>query len=262
MIHSSAIIDKTANIDPSVEIGPYAIIGKNVTIGKNTTVGAYTFIQHCIIGENNKISNHAALGNDAQDTKFNGGDNNVIIGNNNIIREFVTIHRGSINSSTIMGSNCFLMAYAHVGHDSVLEDKIYMANCASLGGHVKVEFGAILGALAASHQFCRIGRLSMMGGGTMITQDILPFMLANGDRAKLFGLNKVGLRRNGVSEQSAKNLKKAYWMLFESKTIFTEALAELEKLNAQADMGPEVNHLINFIKSSKRGFCRTALTKA
>ncbi|OGS22629.1 MAG: acyl-[acyl-carrier-protein]--UDP-N-acetylglucosamine O-acyltransferase [Elusimicrobia bacterium RIFOXYA2_FULL_39_19] len=261
MIHNTAIIDKTAKLDPSVEIGPYAIIGKNVTIGKNCSVGPYTFIQYSEIGENNKISNHAAIGNDAQDMKFKGGDNKVVIGNNNNIREFVTIHRGSINEVTGMGNNCFLMAYSHVGHDSVLEDNIYMANCASLGGHVMVETGAILGALAAAHQYVRIGRLSMIGGGCMITQDILPYMLANGDRAVLYGLNRVGLKRNGISPVAIRNLKKAYWMLFESKTIFTEALKAIEKMNEEEKMGAEVTHLINFIKSSKRGICHTALTK-
>ncbi|MBU0951808.1 MAG: acyl-ACP--UDP-N-acetylglucosamine O-acyltransferase [Elusimicrobia bacterium] len=261
MIHPTAIVDKSAQIDKSVDIGPYAIIGKNVSIGKNTTIGPYTFIQYCQIGENNKISNHVALGNDAQDTKFKGGSNNCIIGNNNAIREFVTIHRGSINESTKVGSNCFLMAYSHVGHDSILEDNIYMANCASLGGHVLVEFGAILGALAAAHQFVRIGRLAMLGGGAMITQDILPYMLANGDRAKLYGLNKVGLRRHGITPQAIKNIKKVYWQLFESKTMFTEALKIVEKMQEEENMGEEVTHLINFVKTSKRGFCRTALTK-
>lgn len=261
MIHKTVIIDKTAIIDKSVEIKPYAIIGKDVKIGKNTVIGPYSYMEYAEIGENCNIFNNVTIGTRPQDMRYKGQKTKAIIANDCTIREFTTIHRGSHTPATKVGNKCYLMAYSHVAHDCVLGNEIWMANCATLGGHVEIEDSAIVGGLVAIHQFIRIGKLAMLGGGAMVSKDVLPFMTSSGDRAKLYGLNSVGLRRHGYTEQTIKNIKRAYHILFGSKMLFTNALEHLKKIHQEENLGPEVNHMIEFVGKTKRGICHPAHKK-
>ncbi len=261
MIHKTAIVNKDIKIHDSVEIGPYAVIGENVKIGKGTKIGAFSFLEFCEIGENCKISNNVSIGNQPQDLRFKDNVTKVIIGNNCTIREFTTIHRGSHTESTKIGNNCYIMAYSHIAHDCILENDVIMANCATLAGHVTVEEGAILGGLVAVHQFCRIGKFVMVGGGAMVSKDIPPFTIASGDRARLYGINVVGLKRKGFDNAKIRNIQKAYRLLFESKLIFSDAFQILQDMHENENLGPEIEHFINFIKLSKRGICHSAHKK-
>jgi len=172
MIHKTAIINPKAEIHPSVEIGPYAIIGENVIIEENTIIGAYSYIEYAHIGKNCKIAQSVCIGTAPQDFKYKGNVTYAIIGNNCTVREFSTIHRGSSTEKTLVGDGCYLMAYSHIGHDCCVGKEVIMANVASLGGHVYVEDYVVFGALAAAHQFVRIGKLSMIGAGSMVTLDV------------------------------------------------------------------------------------------
>jgi len=261
LIHKTAIIDKDAKIEESVEIGPYTIIGGNVKIGKNTKIGPHSFLENCEIGENCKISNSVSIGNEPQDLRFKGNLTKVIIGNNCIIREFTTIHRGSHTDLTRLGDNCYIMAYSHIAHDCIVGNDVIMANCATLAGHVTVEDGAILGGLVAVHQFCRIGKLAMIGGGAMVSKDVPPFTIASGDRARLYGINVVGLKRRGFDNTKIRNIQRAYRLLFESKLIFSDAFQILQDIHADENLGPDIQHFIDFIKLSKRGICHSAHKK-
>jgi len=255
MIHKTAIIDKSAEIDSSVDIGPYVIIGKEVKIKRGVFIGAYSFIEFATINENCKIYQNVCIGTPPQDLKYKNEKTYVIIGNDCIIREFATIHRASLTEYTTIGKKCYLMAYSHVAHDCILGEGVIMANCASLGGHVQIDDRAVIGGLAAIHQFCKVGKLAMLGGGTMVTMDVPPFVVACGDRVKLYGLNYVGLKRNEFSKETIDNLKYAYKTLFMSKLSLTVALERLENYNIEKK-DKEIEYLINFIKSSKRGICR------
>jgi UDP-N-acetylglucosamine acyltransferase len=256
MIHPTVIIDKTANIDPSVNIGPYAIIGESVSIGKNTTIGAYSYIEFSNIGTDCKISNNVCIGTPPQDFKYKDKKTNVIMGNNVTIREFATVHRASLLDSTKIGDNCYLMAYSHAGHDCILGKEVVLANCASLGGHVQIDDWAVIGGLVAIHQFCKVGKLCMLGGGTIATMDVPPYTLSCGDRVKLYGLNLVGIKRRNFSHSTVEKLKNAYRILFMSKMPLTEAVNYLESINSEkSKFDPEVDNMIKFIRSSKRGIC-------
>jgi UDP-N-acetylglucosamine acyltransferase len=254
MIHNTAIVDPTAELDSSVEVGPYAIIGKSVKIRKNTVIGAYSHIEHADIGENCNISYYVCIGAPPQDIKYAGKKTRVVIGDNCIVREYSTIHRASKTDETTVGKNCYLMSYIHIGHDCVIGDEVTMANCASLGGHTHIENYAVLGALVGVHQFSRIGELTMLGAGTMAAQDVPPYTMACGDRAELFGLNVIGLKRRKYSTEKIKSLKTAYHILFSSKKPLKEALEQLEKNEKPT---AETKHLVDFIRSSKRGICHS-----
>jgi UDP-N-acetylglucosamine acyltransferase len=258
MIQNTAVVHKSARIDGSVEIGNYVVIGENVTIKKGTKIGPFSVIENAVIGENCDISHSVSIGTPPQDMKYKGQKTLAIIGDNCTIREYATIHRASALEATIVGNNCYLMAYAHVAHDCTLGDEICMANCASLAGHAEVEDFAMLGGLAAVHQYTRIGKLVMVGGGAMVTRDIPPFMLASGDRARLYGLNLVGLKRRGMNDSAIKAVKHAYHMLYGTKKLFSEALKQLEKTHKKENFGNDVDHIINFIKTSKRGISSPA----
>jgi len=256
MIHPTAIINPNAKIDKSVEIGPYVVIGEDVNIGKNTKIGAHAYIEYSTIGENCSISQSVCLGTPPQDFKYKNKKTLAIIGNNCTFREFATVHRGSMTDATRIGDNCYFMAYSHAAHDCVFGKEVVMANCASVGGHVFLDDYCIVGGLVAIHQFCKIGKLCMLGGGTIVTMDVPPYTLACGDRVKLHGLNVVGLKRRNFSLDTIKKIKSAYKLLFMSKKPLSEALAELEFINKDSRMyDKEVENLINFIKSSKRGVC-------
>ena len=258
MIHPTAIIDSTANLATDVEVGPYAIIGKHVIIGKGTTVGAHAVVGDWTeMGENNQIFPQASVGAPPQDLKYKGEECWTRLGNGNMIREFATIHRGTVtgHAETVVGNNNLLMAYSHVAHDCVVGNGVVLANVATLAGHVTVEDHVIIGGLVAVHQFSRIGAYAMIGGGTMVGMDILPYTIATSNKreAKLRGLNLIGLKRRGFTEEAIANLKKAYKTLFMAGLKLPDAIA---RINGEIADCPEVDYLLAFINSTQRGFCK------
>ena len=253
MIHTTAIIDKSAEIDKDVEIGPYVIIGKNTKIKSGTKIGASTVIEYAEIGKNCRIFSSAFIGTAPQDLKYKGEKTKLVMGDNCIVRECATLNRGTAaHGVTEIGNNCMFQAYSHVGHDCIVGNGVIMSNAATLAGHVEVLEHAIISGLVAIHQFVRIGRFSMLSGGAMVVLDIPPFCQAQGDRAKLVGLNLVGLKRNGFDEKTISEIKSAYKTVFNSGLTVAEAIEQLEISNSLK----EVKEFIDFIKNSKRGITR------
>ncbi len=255
MIHSTAIVHPGARLAADVEIGPYAIIGERVSIGAGTTVGPHAVIEGWTeIGEKNRIFQFASVGADPQDLKYHGEKSLLRLGDRNTVREFVTLHRGTESGigQTIIGDDNLFMAYSHVAHDCVVGNRVILANGATLAGHVAVADHAILGGLSAVHQFCRVGCHVMISGGAMVTQDVPPFTIAHGDRAKTVGLNLVGLQRRGFDEETIRQLKQAYRLIFRSGLRLEEALAKVSEL----DGGAELQLLVDFIRCSERGIAR------
>jgi len=255
-IHPTAIVSPKAALTEGVEIGPYSIIGAGVTIGKDTIVGPHVVIEGpTTIGERCRIFQFASIGADPQDLKYKGEQCPVIIGNDNRIREFVTINRSTAADigMTVLGDHNFLMAYCHVAHNCKLGSHIVMANAVNLAGHIHVEDFAIIGGLTGIHQFTRIGCHAMVAGASGVAQDVPPYVLAAGNHAKLFGLNVIGLQRKGIPEESINALKKAYRIIFRSSLLLSDAL---ERASQEVEAVPEVTHFIEFIKGSARGVCR------
>lgn len=255
-IHESAIIDSGAEIDENAEIGPFCIIGSGVTIAGGVKLQSNVVIEgNTEIGEGTQIYPFASIGLPPQDTKYKGEDSGLRIGSNNVIREYVTVHRASVGGDglTELGDNCFIMAYAHIAHDCKIGSSVIMANAATIAGHVSIGNHSVLGGLVAVHQFTRIGDYSMVGGLSGIGQDIPPYMIASGPRAKLFGLNVVGLKRHGFSEEAISELKKAYKILFREKNTLKQAI---KKVQEELPFTDEIQHLIDFINQNKRGICR------
>lgn len=255
-IHKTAVVSKKAEIDQGVVIGPYCVIGEGVKISKGTRLLSHVQVEgNTEIGENCQIYPFAVIGFPPQDLKYKGEPTGVKIGNNNIIREFVTIHRASVSGDglTVVGDNCFIMAYVHIAHDCKIGNHVIMANLATLAGHVLVEDFVFVGGMVAVHQFTRIGAYAMIGGFSGVGQDIPPYTMASGPRARLYGLNTVGLKRRGFSDETINILKKAYKILFREKLQLKEALEKLEK---ELPKTKEIEHLIEFIESNKRGICR------
>lgn len=258
MIHPSAIIDGSAKIAADVEVGPYAILGKEVSIGAGTIIGSHAVIGDWTeIGKNNHIFHQTSVGAPPQDLKYKNEETWTRIGDNNVIREFATVHRGTItgHGETVIGNNNLMMSYSHVAHDCRIGSGIVMANAATLAGHVTVEDNVILGGLVAVHQFTTIGAYSMIGGGTLIGLDIPPYMIATSEKrdAKLRGLNLIGLKRRGFSEESIRNLKNAYKTLFMAHLKLPDAISRIrEEIKDCA----EVDNLLAFIERSQRGICR------
>lgn len=254
-IHSTAIVEDGAILEPGVKIGPFCIVGKDVKIGKNTVLQSHVVVEGITeIGENNTIYSFVSIGKASQDLKYKGEPTKTIIGDNNSIREFVTIHRGTDDRwETRIGSNNLLMAYVHVAHDVIVGDNCILANGVTLAGHVTVDDFAIIGGLTPVHQFCRIGSYSMTGGGSAINQDICPFVMAEGNKAVIRGLNTVGLRRKGFTEEDRSNLKKAYRIIFRNGKPLKDALVELEN---EFPEDKNIKYLVEFIKTSNRGITR------
>lgn len=254
MIHSTAIIDKSAIIGQDVQIGPYVVIGEGVTIGDGTTVGAHTTIEFAQIGKNCKIFPHASIGLAPQDLKYAGEKTIAVIGDGTKIREFVTINRGtSAGGKTIVGNNCLFMACSHVAHDCIVGNNVIAANCAAIAGHVEVGDNVVIGGFVGMHQFTKIGKNVMLGAGSMVGMDIIPFVCAQGDRAKLIGLNLVGLKRNRIPIAEIENIKHAYKILFMSNLMLNDAL---EKVKEELGTSSYVCDIIDFISKSQRGICR------
>ncbi len=255
-IHKTALIYPGAKLSPGVSVGPYSIIEGSVTILDNARVGSHCFITgQTTIGRNCKIYTGAIIGSAPQDKKFSADDNVFLnIGENNVIREYVTINPGTLEGGgkTVLGNNNLLMAYAHIAHDCIVGNGCVLANNATLAGHVISEDNAIIGGLSAAHQFVRLGRLSIVGGCSKVVQDIPPFSMCDGHPARVVRTNFVGLQRAGVSPETIFSLKKAFKILFFSGLTKTHAL---EKILAEIPSSPEIDHLIFFTKTSTRGLC-------
>jgi len=227
MIHPTAIISPDAQLAEGVHIGPYAIIGAEVEIGKNTTIGPHTVIDDFThIGEGCHIFQFCSIGAPPQDLKFGGEKTRVVIGNFNTIREFVTIHRSTAADIgvTIIGDHNLIMAYCHVAHNCKLGNRIIMSNAATLAGHVHVEDYAIISGLSGIHQFCRIGAHCLVGGASAVVKDVPPYTIVQGNHAKLFGLNVIGLKRRNFPENTIKAIKDAYKIVFRSQLLLDEAI--------------------------------------
>ncbi len=255
-IHSTAIINAHAEIEDEVIIGPFCIVNEGAYIKKGTKLISNVVIEGNVeIGEKCIIYPFTSIGLPPQDLKYKGEKTAVKIGNNNTIREYITIHRASVSGDgvTTIGDNNFLMAYVHIAHDCKIGNNIIMANVATLGGHVQVEDYAVIGGLVAIHQFTRIGAYAMVGGFSGINQDIPPYTIASGARVRLYGLNTIGLKRHGFSEQTISELKKAYKIIFREKHTLKEAIKKVQEELPYTD---EIKHLIEFIQKNKRGICR------
>lgn len=255
-IHPTAVISPKAEIDQNVKIGPFSIIGDKVRIEQGTEVKSHVVIQGWTqIGEDNTIYPFVTIGTPPQDIGYRGEKTRVIIGRENIIREYTTIHRATTKEewTTSIGNGNYLMAYSHVAHDCRLGNHIIMNNAATLAGHVTVEDYSTVGALSAVHQFVRIGAHAFIGGRTGIPLDIPPYMLASGQRARLFGVNQKGLKRQGFSQETIDGLKKAFQILWRKNTRFSEGI---ELIYRELEMFPELEYLLNFISTSSRGITR------
>ncbi|MDP8234237.1 MAG: acyl-ACP--UDP-N-acetylglucosamine O-acyltransferase [Candidatus Saelkia tenebricola] len=255
MIHPTVIISKKAKISSKVEIGPYVVIGDNVEIGAGTKIDSFcTLTGHTVIGKNNHIFSNAVLGSIPQDLKYKGEESHLFIGDNNKIREFVTINVGTSNGGgkTIIGNNNLIMAYAHIAHDCIINNHTIIANAGTLAGHVDVEDNAVIGGLTGIHQFVKIGRFSIIGGCSKVVQDIPPYSTCDGHPAKIRGVNIVGLRRSGFDSNSRSVLKEAFKILFSSGHPITEGIDILKNELSETE---EIKYLVEFIQNSKRGIC-------
>jgi len=256
MIHETAIVHPKAEIGENVEIGAFSVIRENVSIGSGTKIGPHVVIDPFVdIGADCRIFQYAAIGAEPQALKFSGEETWVKIGRANIIREFVTIHRGTAEGGgvTAVGEENLIMAYSHIAHDCKLGKNIVLSNNATLGGHIIIGDHATVGGLVAIHQFVRVGDYAFIGGKSAVVKDIPPYMIAAGDRATLHGLNQVGLKRQGFTRDTIRMLKKAYRLIFRIGLTQNEAI---ERVAAEVEQIPEVASLIDFIKHSERGITR------
>jgi UDP-N-acetylglucosamine acyltransferase len=255
MIHKTALIDSNAKISKNVSIGPYSIIGPNVEIGEGTVIQAHVNITgNTKIGSNNKIYPFASIGNDPQDLKFKGEETQLEIGNNNKIREYVTINPGTKGGGkkTKIGNNCLFMVSSHIAHDCIVGDNVILANNVPLGGHAYVDDNAIIGGNSAVQQFTRVGRFAMIGGMCGVVRDVIPYGIAHGNRSILQGLNLIGLRRKNIPNKEILSLSEAYKIIFKNENL-TENLRNLSNDFRKNELVLEV---VNFIeKDKKRPIC-------
>ncbi len=254
-IHATAIVHPGAVIGANCEIGPYSVIGEHVTLGDNCKLHSHVVIDgHTSLGIANEVYPFTSIGLKTQDLKWKGGTTYTRIADHNTFRENVTVHSATNDGdATVIGSRNHILAYCHIAHDCRLGDHIVMSNVGTLAGHVTVEDHAIVGGLAAVHQFCRIGRMAIIGGCSKVVQDVPPYMLADGNPAETKFINKEGLKRRGVSEAAQNALKQAYKILFRAGLKNSDALARIE---TDLDALPELQHLLHFIRSSERGICK------
>jgi UDP-N-acetylglucosamine acyltransferase len=255
MIHPTAVIHPGAQIGADCEIGPYCVIGKDVVLGARSRLHSHVVIDgHTRLGEENQVFPFVSIGLRTQDLKWKGGITRTEIGDKNTFRESVTIHSATADGeATIVGSHNHILAYSHIAHNVTLANHIIMSNVATLAGHVIVEDRAVIGGLAAVHQFCRIGKMSLIGGCSKVVQDVVPYMIVDGNPGETRTVNKVGMERNGVSEEAQAALRQAYKILFREGLIISNALTQIE-----AELGnvPEVQHLIQFVRTSERGITK------
>lgn len=256
MIHPQAIVDSTANIATDVSIGPFTVIGANVEIGSGSEIASHVVINGpCKIGENNRVFQFASVGEKPQDLKFNDEPTQLIIGDRNTIREYVTLHRGTSGGggATRIGNDNFFMASSHVAHDCLIRNNVIMANATALAGHVTVEDHVILGGYTTVHQFVRVGAHAFTGFSTAIDRDVLPFFTVAGNRARAIGINKEGMKRRGFSAETIRALRDAFKLLIKSSCSHKVAL---EKVEAIAEQDENVRMMLDFLDSSERGWIR------
>ena len=255
-VHPTAIVSPQAELGDGVEVWPYAVVGPGVVLGAGTRVGSHASLEGpAVFGEENRILAHAVLGFEPQDLRYQGEATRLVVGARNVFREFSTVHRGTVTGrgETVVGDENYFMAYSHVAHDCRIGSRTVFANYAALAGHVDVGDHAILGAFAAAHQFIRIGEYAFVGAYSQLRQDVLPFCKTDGSDARTYGLNTIGLKRNGFSEERLDALQRAYRLLVKSKLNTSQALERIaEELGGQ----PDVKALVTFIRESKRGFHR------
>ena len=256
-IDSTAIISSEAALGNDVSVGAYSVIGPQVSIGAGTIIGPHTRIDGPTrIGERNRFTGQTSIGTPPQDIKYRGEKTELVIGNDNLFREFVTVNRGTAGGGgiTTIGSNNFMMAYSHVAHDCHVGSNTIFANNATLAGHVEVGDHATVGAFSAVHQFCRVGEHAFIGGATIATQDVLPYVKTVGSRpAKTYGINTIGLQRKGFSEEAIEALQKAYRILVRSKLKLEEALLRIE---SELAYSAEARYFAQFVREAKRGIIR------
>lgn len=251
-VHPTALVDDRVSLGRGVVVGPYSIVGPGVTLGAGTTVGSHVLVERdTVLGPDCQVFQGAVLGTDPQDLKFKGEPTTLEIGARTVIREYVTVNRGTAASRrTVVGSDCLLMAYAHVAHDCDLGNHVVLANAVNMAGHVVIEDWVTVGGLTAIHQFVRMGAHAFVGGGSRITQDVPPYLRVAGSPPKLYGLNSIGLKRRGFSEDVRQTLRAAYRLLFQSGLNISQGL---ERSEAEIEPLPEALHLLSFIRNSERG---------
>jgi UDP-N-acetylglucosamine acyltransferase len=251
-IHPTALVDVGAELGNDVEIGPWAIVGPGCIVGDGSVLAPRATLERDVtLGQRVKVGVGTVLGGDPQDLKFRGEVTRVEVGDDTTLREYVTVNRATAHSwVTRIGKGCFLMSYVHIAHDCALGDGVIISNGTQLAGHVLVEDRATISGLVAAHQFVRIGAHAFVGGASRVAQDVPPYVKAVGNPVKLFGLNSVGLQRNGFSEAVVKELKRAYRLLFRSEHTVTQGLA---RARAECEALPEVQHFLDFVAQSERG---------
>lgn len=256
VIHSTAVVSPSAELGQGVEVRAYATIGPQVKIGRDTVVGEHVVIEgNTEIGERNRIYPFSSIGTPPQDIGYRGEDTRLLIGNDNVIREYVTINRATTKQEwkTVLGNQNYIMAYAHIAHDCYLGDRVIMSNVATLGGHITIGDYAILGGLVAVHQFVRIGAYAFLGAKSGIDRDVPPFMMTAGPRARLYGVNRKGLKRMGFSQETIDGLKKAFRIIWRENQRFSEGISQVRM---EIESFSELEMLLNFFNGSKRGILR------
>jgi UDP-N-acetylglucosamine acyltransferase len=256
MIHHTAVVDRLAELDTDVEIGPYSVVGAGVKVGKGTKIKSHVVVEgRTVLGEGNVLFQFASVGSIPQDLKYKGEPSELIIGNHNVIREYVSLNPGTSGGgmATRVGDHNLLMMYCHIAHDCILGHRNIIANGATLGGHVVIQDYVIVGGLVGIHQFVKVGSGAILGAGSMVSKDVPPFCNATGNRARLHGLNLEGLRRRGFDRIKIDALRKAYRIIFNSKLKLKDAV---EKVRREVTPFAEIEDLVAFVASSQRGICR------
>ncbi|HMK34186.1 MAG TPA: acyl-ACP--UDP-N-acetylglucosamine O-acyltransferase [Desulfomonilaceae bacterium] len=261
MIHSTAAVHPGAVLGNGVSVGPFSVIGEKVVLGDGCRIGPHVVIEgNTTVGSDTRISPFASIGAAPQDFSYGGEDTKVEIGSRVNVREYVTIHRGTVRGrgKTVIGDDCYLMAYCHVAHDCILGQGVIMANSAHLGGHIEIGTRAILGGIVAVHQFVRVGEYALVGGVSGVAKDVPPYTLASGARIYVYGLNEVGLRRNGFSQGTIRQLKRAFKIAFRSSLRVEQAV---EKIRTEMFDIPEALKFADFLATSRRGTARVSLSR-
>lgn len=255
MIHPTSVIHPGAKIGANCEIGPFCVIGEHVVLGDGCCLHSHVVVDgHTVLGNANEIFPFASIGLKTQDLKWKGGTTHTRIGEGNTFREYVTVHSATGDGEvTEIGSKNHILAYCHIAHNVKIGSKVIMSNVATLAGHVIVEDHAVIGGLAAVHQFCRIGKMSIIGGCSKVVQDVPPFMLADGNPAETRTVNKVGMERNGIAEEAQSALKMAFKILFREGLTISNALIRIENELPKLE---EVKHLVEFVRASERGISK------
>jgi UDP-N-acetylglucosamine acyltransferase len=254
-IHPTAVVDRKAEIGAGCEIGPYCVVGEHVVLGPGCRLHSHVVLGgHTRLGARNEVFPFASIGLQTQDLKWKGGVTRTEIGDDNTFRECVTVNSATgEGETTVVGSHNHILAYCHVAHNVVMANHVIMSNVATLAGHVRVEDYAVIGGLAAIHQFCRIGRMSMIGGCSKVVQDAPPFMVIDGNPAQTRTINKVGLERNGISDETQTALRQAFKLLFREGLTIPNALARIEN---ELPKSAEIQHLVAFVRGSERGISK------